>query len=568
MWRFTVLVVVACSSPSPDRPPPSTPPPAARDKPAAESLVVGKAIDKPIEGNAHRYRIELGAGMVATGVATQKGVDLVVVTFDSSGKQLHEFDSPNGNAGPEPFHLEAKVAGSYDLEVRPFVPPPTDAVAAPAAGSAAPAAKAEGSYELRLEAIMTASDYAVKVAKQRIDSPRILELWRAVNDRRAGAVDKFWTELKDKSPFVEPYPGDPASVLITFVMRSKSPYVGLIGGPAFREQPMLRIGDSDLWYATARIPAQSYFGYAFIVTDGPPELHVPFQPREMRFVDPRFAKRLADPNNPKQQFGLSRVEIPAAPEQPFTVAKPEVPKGKLTELTLDSAALSEKRRIGVYTPAGYDPKGRYPLVIAFDGETYGLVAASALLPLPTILDNLIAAKKIPPTVAVLVDQQGQRNRDLTGSPAFTAFLVKELIPKLRAEFHAGLTPAQTLVTGSSFGGLCSAYTALHHPDVVGNVLANSGAYGYRNGAVSSDVSEYVEGGEVIRGFAKSPKLPIRFYVDAGLYEGDLLASNRHLRDVLTAKGYELTYAEFPGAHEYLMWRGTISDGLIALLGKK
>jgi enterochelin esterase-like enzyme len=42
--------------------------------------------------------------------------------------------------------------------------------------------------------------------------------------------------------------------------------------------------------------------------------------------------------------------------------------------------------------------------------------------------------------------------------------------------------------------------------------------------------------------------------------------NRRLRDALKAKGYEVAYTEFDGAHEYINWQGTLADGLIALLG--
>jgi enterochelin esterase family protein len=47
---------------------------------------------------------------------------------------------------------------------------------------------------------------------------------------------------------------------------------------------------------------------------------------------------------------------------------------------------------------------------------------------------------------------------------------------------------------------------------------------------------------------------------------NLLASNRRLRDVLQQKGYPVHYREFSGGHSTVIWRGTLANGLLALIG--
>jgi enterochelin esterase family protein len=73
-------------------------------------------------------------------------------------------------------------------------------------------------------------------------------------------------------------------------------------------------------------------------------------------------------------------------------------------------------------------------------------------------------------------------------------------------------------------------------------------------------------------FLQSPRLSLEFYLEVGRYETTLpfspLLETRRLRDVLRAKGYQVTYSEFMGGHNEVCWRGSFADGIMALTGAR
>lgn len=250
-------------------------------------------------------------------------------------------------------------------------------------------------------------------------------------------------------------------------------------------------------------------------------------------------------------FVASMVELPGAREMRWSTAG-EAASGEVDAERVSSEVLGNERRVWTYRPADYDPARRYPLIVCFDGYAY---TCDAYVPLPTVLDNLIAAGRIPPVVAVLPDSlDGEtRARELALDEPFVEFVAEELLPWARSRLSIEPEPTRTVVAGSSLGGLAAAFCGLRRPDLFGLVLSQSGAY------------QFVEfGGPAL--FAVEERVPLRFYLDVGLFERRQLQANLHMRDVLLAKGYDVDYRTFPGGHDYFWWRETIADGLISLLG--
>ena len=176
-----------------------------------------------------------------------------------------------------------------------------------------------------------------------------------------------------------------------------------------------------------------------------------------------------------------------------------------------------------------------------------------------------------------------RWRELSCNSAYADFLAQEIVPWARANYHATDRPEQTIIGGTSLGGLQAAFVGLKHSEVFGNVLSQSGDFKWKPDGEKE--WEWLN-----RQFAASPRLPLRFSFEAGLLEGTwwwrdlmsqqpnappanlidptLLAANRNLRDTLQSKGYSVHYTEFNGNHGFFNWRGTLASHLIALVGIK
>ena len=397
--------------------------------------------------------------------------------------------------------------------------------------------------------VFPARSHSAKPASNaRYESPRINTLAANLAKGDLNALALFWREIDGKAPLIEPVENDSRDCWVTFVWRgnNKTQKVGLLGDLPYTDRAkwyMTRLADTDVWFKTERIPRDARFGY---------------------LINENDAGYRPDPLNHRDWWGRSVVELPDAPDEPWIHEIPGVPKGTVTKEIFKSEILKENRTISVYLPPGYAASEQsFNLLVVFDGESYGREGG---VPTPTIVDNLIFKLRIPPTMAVLVNSQKTRDRDLLCSEAFATFVSKELVPWVREKYHATTDPARTVVAGSSYGGLAAAWTAFRHAEVFGNVLSQSGSFNYTPKNVGVQDSDYYsETGWLIREFVTGPILPLQFYLQVGRFEG-LSEPNRHLRDILEAKGYQVTFAEYSGNHDYLSWRDSLGEGLIVLFG--
>lgn len=534
---------------------------------AQEALVINRAVEGELgSGTLHVYTLGLAAGDYVSGSMEAHELVATATLFFPDGARFRS--SVNPPTGPRPFSFVAETAGLYRIEIRPATQVEVERIGR-TVGS-------KGSYTFQIKEKLSADERAAATPELDPNVSRIIRELQGQVEKGQTDTTAFWQRVAQTgTPIVEPIEKDERNTLVTFVWRGTAAtrnvvVLGSFTKPPFTDYVMKRLERTDVWYLTKRMPRGARFAYGF-TPNGPLVFNGPRAMLQFASAqgDPLNPKRWSCPDDASRYECQSMAELPDAPPQPWIVKNPATPGGTLEHHMFTSELLKNERRITVYTPPGYRANDApAALAVIFDATSY-----LTLVPTPVILDNLIAAGRIPPTVAVLISNPSQavRSQELPPNPQFADFLSEELIPWVRSRYHVTTNPQLTVVGGSSFGGIAAMYAGLRHPEVFGNVLCQSGSFWWAPDFTFGDPSN--ETNWLAKEYVKSPKLPLRFWMDAGIFEvdatgsgGSILETSRHIRDVLLAKGYDVNYRQYASGHDYLNWRGTLGEGLIALIG--
>ena len=280
---------------------------------------------------------------------------------------------------------------------------------------------------------------------------------------------------------------------------------------------------------------------------------------------------------------------PAYADPPESVANPAVPQGEIHEFILyseDSKIYPGIVRVhdmqrdaqGNYMapPGGLSAPGRYerhvyvyvpkqlaagtpaPFMVVQDGHSY-------VKRMVNIMDNMIAAKRLPPMVLVFADSGGSdaqgSERGLeydTVSGRYSDWVEQELLPAVSRNTGVTFTtnPEGRGTLGGSSGAAAAFTMAWFHPERYHKVLSYSGTFVNQawpvDPATPRGAWEYHD-----HLIAKSAKKPIRIWMEVGEKDNRFdnpeatwhnwpLANNR-MAAVFKAKGYDYRYVFALGA---------------------
>jgi len=114
------------------------------------TLQLGTPIERTLKpGQTQEFTLNLKENTLVQLVVEQRGVDATVKVFSPNGKILGDFDSPNGNDGPEHVSFVGSAAGAYLISVSTFNP----------------AEASSGQIEIKLLEMREANEQELKASK-------------------------------------------------------------------------------------------------------------------------------------------------------------------------------------------------------------------------------------------------------------------------------------------------------------------------------------------------------------------------------------------------------------------
>ena len=238
-----------------------------------------------------------------------------------------------------------------------------------------------------------------------------------------------------------------------------------------------------------------------------------------------------------------------------------VAHGNVSEVWYESPKLGMSRRMTIYTPAGYEKGGKYPVMYLLHGAGGDEEAWPTLGRTAQIMDNLIASGKAAPMIVVMPN--GNASDD--ASPYATGLTRKErpsttyeesftdIMNYIQKNYRIKKGAKNTAICGLSMGGYHTFSISNLHPGKFDYIGLYSAAIrmGWRQ--ENQPLEEYLEekqGKAIEAVFAANPQL---YWVAIGntdfLYE-----QNKSLRNYFDKKGYKYEYFESDGGHIWRNWR--------------
>ncbi|MVM32698.1 esterase family protein [Spirosoma sp. HMF4905] len=261
--------------------------------------------------------------------------------------------------------------------------------------------------------------------------------------------------------------------------------------------------------------------------------------------------------------------------------------------SLYSVPLKRIVHLDIVLPPGYQASSRthlqehLPILYLNDGQDL------ARLKMTSVLDSLYQKRVIQPFVLIAI-HAGDRIQEYgtaaqadymnRGSKAglYTDFILTELLPYLKKQYHISATPAQSVVAGFSLGGLSAFDIVFHHPEQFSKAGIFSGSFWWRSKSTEDGYRDETD--RIMHDLVRKGKYNkhLKFWFETGTEDEtsdrnnngiiDSIDDTTDLIDELVKKGYhrdpngahssDIRYVEINGGkHNQETWSAIMPDFL-------
>lgn len=332
---------------------------------------------------------------------------------------------------------------------------------------------------------------------------------------------------------------------VTFRLKADNAQKVVLTGD-FLNKPAVEMEKVDgVWTYTSEKLQPELYSYRFYV-DGAEAL------------DPSNLDRSRDVRSFMSTFIISN----SSEDCGYLYANQDVEHGNMEQVWYDSPTLGFKRRLSVYTPAGYDKGKKYPVLYLLHGAGGDEEAWPTLGRTAQIMDNLIAQGKAKPMIVVMPNGNAWQDaspyatgkKDRINAKATYQESFPDIKKFVESHYKVMKGAHNTAICGLSMGGF--------HTFAISNL--NPGKFDYiglysaavrmdRNSNKTVDVQleeSTVESAQLKAVFAAKPKL---YWIAIGK-DDFLYQQNLGLRKYLDKMNYPYEYYESEGGHIWRNWR--------------
>ncbi len=271
----------------------------------SDSLQPGIPIERKIaQGQAHSFSVALEQDQFLQLVVDQHGIDLVVRVFSPTGKRLGEFDSPNGDEGPEDVSLVSAAAGVYRIEVAPLgqfenIPP--------------------GRYEIKIVELRRATEQELQAGKN-------MEVLKAKG--LALVLEIVETMPQIRRPQTRVQVQLQAAQLLWTSDDKRAAKLAAEASEGVKEfVANIDVGDQD-YYQSYQMAMQLRREVLQILTPHDPEMALDFLRSTRTLINPEGGRNSDQPNEELQlELSIANQVVATDPKRAFQMAEDSLKKG-------------------------------------------------------------------------------------------------------------------------------------------------------------------------------------------------------------------------------------------------